>query len=430
MWRRSRSDRRRRVRGFSLAEALVSLIMIVIIMSVTMSLLFSMKSFAERQQVFMAPRQQARRAMEYLKFYVAGAGDANDRAPALSNPSAIISRYGEGTQASPGSPIAAAYNNLTTTQAASGFGTEGTDVISLAIPANPMKIQVIDFPGHATNTTGQLFLNFRAGCAVNDATNMNEFKKYTGAFGTPGSEKSGLLKIVNSTGDWEYLQIVNYNGSNCSATDDHVVTATYKLPTVSQYTRPDGFAGIAGGTGISLIAGTQWISFRHRNNAIEQKIDYVDAGGNFRPGWFDPSVDGDPANSRFTRILENIDDFQVSYVFPYGTVVGNANTVVANGSAATSLPTAQNGTPNQANTTPGCGAGNLDAGCVVALRISVVARTGPLRLEALDRMERALLRRPASEDRAQGPLDTEGTGFFQRYRMTSTMIIRNRLLGY
>lgn len=430
MWRRFPSRRRRRVRGFSLAEALVSLIMIVIIMSVTMSLLFSMKSFAERQQVFMAPRQQARRAMEYVKFFVAGAGDANDRAGGFSNPSAIISRYGVGTAGSPGTPIVSSYNNLTSTQAASGLGTEGTDIISLAIPSNPMKIQVVDFPGSTANTSNQLFLNFRAGCPVNDTLNLNEFKKFTGAYGGSGSEKSGLLKIVNSAGDWEYLQIVNYNSSNCAATDDHVVTITYKASNVSQYTRPDGFVGIAGGTGVSLIAGTQWISFRHRNNGLEQKIDYVDAGGNFRPGWFDPAVDGDPANSRFTRILDNIDDFQVSYVFPYGTVAGDANSLIANGTPANSLPAGQSGTPVQAGVTPGCTAGVLDAGCVVALRISIVARTGPLRLEALQQMERGLLRRPASEDRPQGPLDTEGTGFFQRYRMTSTMIIRNRLLGY
>ena len=93
MLRRSRSlaEARRRVRGFSLTEALVSLIMIVIIMGVTMSLLFSMKSFAERQRVFTEPRQTARRATEYLRFFVSGAGDANDRASAFSNPTAIIS---------------------------------------------------------------------------------------------------------------------------------------------------------------------------------------------------------------------------------------------------------------------------------------------------------------------------------------------------
>ena len=41
-----------------------------------------------------------------------------------------------------------------------------------------------------------------------------------------------------------------------------------------------------------------------------------------------------------------------------------------------------------------------------------------------------IYRRPALEDHALGPLDTVATGVFDRYRLTTTLILRNRMLGF
>ncbi len=53
-------------RGVSLSEAMVSLLILTMVMIVALTLLFSMKSFAERQQVRTAPRQVSRRATRRL----------------------------------------------------------------------------------------------------------------------------------------------------------------------------------------------------------------------------------------------------------------------------------------------------------------------------------------------------------------------------
>ncbi len=81
MWRSSRSNEPARRapprRGFTLLEAMVSLLLLVIVLVVAMTMLFQMRAFAERQQYFMLPRQTARRAADYLSYYFAGASDVN-----------------------------------------------------------------------------------------------------------------------------------------------------------------------------------------------------------------------------------------------------------------------------------------------------------------------------------------------------------------
>ena len=83
-------------RGISLSEAMVSLLILTMVMIVALTLLFSMKSFAERQQVKTAPRQTARRAVDYLSSFVAGATDLNDRADPPS-PNAIVTWISAGS---------------------------------------------------------------------------------------------------------------------------------------------------------------------------------------------------------------------------------------------------------------------------------------------------------------------------------------------
>ncbi|HEX5856338.1 MAG TPA: prepilin-type N-terminal cleavage/methylation domain-containing protein, partial [Thermoanaerobaculia bacterium] len=94
-------------RGFTLLEAMVSLLLLVIVLIVAMTMLFQMRAFAERQQYFMLPRQAARRATDYLSYYIAGASDLNYESSYL-HPNALIMYYNLG-----GSLTQASYNNLT-----------------------------------------------------------------------------------------------------------------------------------------------------------------------------------------------------------------------------------------------------------------------------------------------------------------------------
>ena len=63
----------KRSRGFTLIEALVSVLILSVVMIVALTLLVSMRSFAAKQQAFTAPRQSARSAIDYLSFFLAGA---------------------------------------------------------------------------------------------------------------------------------------------------------------------------------------------------------------------------------------------------------------------------------------------------------------------------------------------------------------------
>src|SRR5512139_3755201 len=105
-------------RGISLSEAMVSLLILTMVMIVALTLLFTMKSFAERQQAKTAPRQTSRRAVDYISSFAAGATDLNDRAVPPS-PNAIVTWYAT-AQGANLTRRQASYNNLTTAQAANG----------------------------------------------------------------------------------------------------------------------------------------------------------------------------------------------------------------------------------------------------------------------------------------------------------------------
>ena len=152
MWRRSSKPRLRetsvralrgRAGGFTLIEAVVSLLLLVIVLTVAMTMLFQMRAFAERQQFFMLPRQAARRAADYLSYYMAGASDLNDRTTPRQSPNALVMYYNVN-----GNPVQASYDNLTGTEpgnsitvpgVSTAFGDLGTDVVTLIAPTNPAK---------------------------------------------------------------------------------------------------------------------------------------------------------------------------------------------------------------------------------------------------------------------------------------------------
>ena len=176
----------RAARGFTLLEAMVSLLLLVIVLIVAMTMLFQMRAFAERQQYFMLPRQAARRAADYLSYYFAGASDVNyvdshapepERADHVLQPRAASSRRPRTTTSRApsrgtlphhaGDP--ASGRRITSTK----FGDIGTDIITMVAPFDPGRYQVFaPFPALGLATV-DLWFNFRVGCATSDAANLS-----------------------------------------------------------------------------------------------------------------------------------------------------------------------------------------------------------------------------------------------------------------
>lgn len=426
----------KRGRGFTLIEALVSILILSVVMIVALTLLVSMRSFAAKQQTFTAPRQSSRAAVDYLSFFLAGAADLNvDQ----GNPNALVMWTTFGTNVTaPATLRQATFNNLTAAQATAGFGDEGTDIISVSVTTNPIRIPILSWNGDLVDGNTAL-LNFSAGCgpAVNDdAANLALFKEVTGATIVGASEVSGLLTVQDFSGRWRYLRITRYVGSNCAAMTGtnptrQVVSIQFTRGDADQVNPPGGWRNDLV-LPLTLNAGVEYTSFRVRNRALEQKTTGFDAAGVFSPGFFNPDCDGNTVGAGcpaigFTPVVENVEDLQIAYVFRNGTIWNTAAQVLAT--------TAPNGTasnvPQQAMTVT-VNPADLDARNVRALRVSTIARSNPLDIGArgLSATSADTYRRVALEDRAQGPMDTVANGVFDRYRLTTTLVLRNRMLGF
>jgi len=432
MWRRSRRAERAR-RGFSLAEATVSLTLLIIVMVVSLTLLFSMRSFAERQQFTMEPRQTARRGVDYLLFFLAGATDANSFSQQA--PNAIVTYYNSDASNN-ASLTQATYNNLTGTEAGNApatlttalgtinstdFGDLGTDIVSVSLPiAEPVKYPIFAWPTNGTDK--DLYVGFRAGCAVNDAANLALFQQATLE---SGGKSPNNLMVIDSVGNWTYLKIKQYMSSNCAAANDQVIHVKVN-PGQSQgadgpIAPPNGPAALT--EPAFLLTGIGFFSFRVRTDPatgipnLEQKN-----------GLFDPATDDNPATTTFVPVIENVEDFQIAYLYASGAIW---NTPVQQMSAgmADCLPCLTN-VPFQAG--PSVAPSVLDASNVVGLRINVVARSRPMTLQV-----RSLTAtgtgsavgtssnrhfRPAAEDHAIAAAYDN----FEHYRATTTVMLRNR----
>jgi Tfp pilus assembly protein PilV len=431
MWRSSHSSAARR-RGFTLLEAMVSLLLLVIILIVAMTMLFQMRAFAERQQYFMLPRQAARRAADYLSFYLAGASDVNYVDDKHPSPNALIMYYnlnGVATQAS--------YNNLGCPDAtgvttcnewglngarvipanppaipvaiqSTNFGDIGTDIITIVAPFDPARYQAhAVFPAFGAGVN--LFFNFRGGCgpgpgpwtAAMDAANELAFETATGYDGTT---QSGLLMLVDRNGSWSYVRIpkngYQSNGvggqpiASCNDTapgsfqNIHVNADLVNLALLPA--APNPVAGLT--DPVYLVTGLQVISFRVMTDSVDgvpklqQKL-----------GLFDPANDnpyppvGSPLPS-FVNVMENIEDLQIAYLYARDEAAGAAgaptssslvwNTstqridAAAPGCAALPAPGCAGHVPFQAG--PNFVAGPLpplDISNVIGLRFSVTGRS-------------------------------------------------------
>lgn len=434
MCARSRS-RKAALRGVSLSEALISLLILTMVMIVALTLLFTMKSFAERQQVKTAPRQTARRAIDYVGALVAGATDLNDTAVPPS-PNAIVTFY---SRPGAGGPAVkqASYNNL---PAGSAFGEPGTDILTIAVPVSAEKIPFTQWSGTAHTED---WLDYRTGCTgtTGTAAMTQAFLGVTGARGTAGAEQSGLLTVIDAAGGWAYYQITNYQqgtwacGSVSGTGDANSIRVIADPLATDRINPPGGEPTLV--PPVVLCPGMRFFSFRVRRDGngvpnLEQKA-----------GLFDPDTDNPGA--AFTPIMPDVEDFQVAYLYSRSPD-GSGRTVFNTWDEATSkdvLIDADPGLPTGSGGVPYQGTGSLwDVANVAGLRISITARSAPLRFESRQLSVRRGGRtvtnaRPRSEDRAEALPDDADTGGaagavigdFDHHRITSTLLLRNRMLG-
>jgi hypothetical protein len=405
---------------------MVSLLIFSMVMIVALTLLFSMKSFAERQQVKTAPRQTSRRALDYLSTYIAGATDLNDNASPPS-PNAIVTWYAQGNS---NTPVQASYNNLTASQSA--LGEPGTDIITLALPIDPFKVPISRWVGwqHAAN----LYFNYQEGCNVSTATMEANFRQLVGADNT-NQAQSMILTLVDVDGRWAYYEITGFQLFDCNGTDPDGNPATVHVvsnPGQSQRLNPPG--GHPELNEPFLAGGMRIYSFRVRRDGngvpnLEQKL-----------GLFDPATDN--PGTAFTPIMPDVEDLQVAYLYS-ASPNGTARTIFNTFDPATSanvLVTGTGNVPPQASF--GGAATAWDITMVSGIRLSVTSRSAPIRFEAGKISVRRGTRtasnaRPRSEDRAEAlpdAVDPGGAtgariGDFDHHRMTATILLRNRMLG-
>jgi hypothetical protein len=240
-----------------------------------------------------------------------------------------------------------------------------------------------------------------------------------------------------------------------------VIKATLKdASAVSQYLAPRA-PGAASGWRVILkdssflIAGIDFVSFRHRTvpdptdaagnrqvGRLEQKSSGINpATGVYTPGFFDPVLDR--PGSSFTPIVDNVDDFQVAYVLTDGSIWNTATQTFDNGATKIPLQAQSPGAGGVNCRTTGAllTGGNLDAACVVGLRVSIVGRSLPMSLGSRKLTGAGMVtqsgdlrsRRLPVEDHtvpATTPLDSLDMGIYDRLRLTTTLMLRNRALGF
>jgi len=400
------SFREARDGGFTLIEVTITMGLLVIVLVLSGSLLFSMKSFAQKQQSFAEPRQTARRAIEYLSYYARGASDQVFTSKATPAPNAIVTHYdlnGTNTQA--------CFDNVDPT-ANGDIADPGTDVVTLAKPnAGSSNITILDMPSSASS---EYYFGYTMGCPDND-TNMSLFKQAVGF--DPATGNSSLLILFDSfTGRWQYYQITNFQQSVCASGYVKAVAN----PGGSDGTNPPGGQRVMDCTangGIphcKLTAGVQFITFRVRTANGTPRLEQFAAPYRL----FNPAVDR--PGTAFIPLLDNVEDLQVSYIFRDGSIWNSAET--------TNRYLDGTGTPDHVPSQVDLSAtlpGAHDAVNVRGLRVSVVARSARP-LPAYVGLGGTGHAPPTVPPENSTAAYTPG---YYHYRLTATVMLQNRVLG-
>lgn len=405
----------RKEKGFTLIEVTVSLMILIVVLVLSTTLLFTMQGFAKRQRQFAEPRQTARRAIDYVGSYLRGATDGNFE---RGNPNAIVVWYRINNV-----PTQATYNNVNDPNLAE----PGTDIITFGRSEGGGNIIISKWSGGGDfSNASSVNVHFRDGCpdmtvGGNAQLNMLKFMQvtgctgdpscYTGNFPCPGCT-SKILTVVDPEGNYAYFQITGYQGSDCAPAQQWQEISLTANPGGNSINPP-------GDRNVSCAQ--QLTSLTAPSCKIGKNVNYMafrvkrDATGipqlQQKEGFFNPNTDNGGANDTFIPLLDNIEDLQIAYIYNDGQIRNDGIfNLIDEGYPG--------GVPSQANSQAVVPARDITN--VVGIRVSITARANT----EVSLVEKAKFRMPQSEDRAQGPEDR-----FFHYRLTSTVMLRNRNLG-
>ena len=390
----------RNSRGFTLIEVTVAMTVLVIVLLLSGTLLFSLKSFAQRQQAFADPRQSARRAIEYLSYSIRGATDQDMVVSTNLSPNALVMYYSQGT-----STKQASFDNVTDATIAN----LGTDIITVGLPSpGSQSVTIYDWVGDATGATFKA--NYQCGCS-SDSANLASLQSLLGY--NSGTTRSNLFTIYDPAGAWQYYDVkaggyVSSTCANAGSNPAKVVSLQCATGGASGDNPPGGYKALScsNASPCFMSAGVRFVTYRVRTSngvpRLEQSSDATRI--------FDAAVDNPGAS--FTPLLDNIVDLQIAYVFDDGTVWNTSQARLDSTNYPGYVP-AQDATPSKAR----------DVTNVTGLRLTVVARSSSPFGVAIGRAGKVAPVTPPENS------TVVYSNTFYHYRLTSLVMLRNRTLG-
>ena len=410
----SRPDRRSR--GFTLVEVTIAMFILVIVLVLSGTLLVSMRSFAQKQQAFAEPRQTARRAIDYLAYYVRGASDMNFVQQANPAPNALMVWYMNSTGNNTGTKVQTCWDNVTN----ANYALPGTDILTVAEPTvGSGPISIVNWPSIAAANFD--VSNYSQGCP-DDTQNLMDFQRVMGCdpscIGT-GKCSSAPFMIVDSTGQWQFYTITNFMTSQCGNITNSPpnVFPQIVISPANGMNPPGGFHSVTCNDNTNpchIMAGVQFVTFRVAPDYTTgiPRLEELNVAGLYNPT---STAQFTGQNDPFTPLLDNVEDLQVAYIYRDGTIWNTSQQVL---SSAPPANTYLNNVPTQGT------ANTYDAQNVVGLRISVVARSAsPIP---------TFLGGPGSKVPAVTPPENSAATYapgYYHYRLTATVMIQNRILG-
>jgi hypothetical protein len=377
-WRPSRNL------GFTLTEVMISLLVLIIIMVLSMSLLFSLRGFGLRQRLFAEPRQSGRQGVEYIAENIRQAAIISRSIPGGQG---VIVPYVNGVQAS--------WNNCATPAIAD----RNTDVICVNRPQGSSTYQVVAWPGSIGNQTIQI--SYTKGCPDN-ASNRSKFLDEVQA--TTGKH---TVMLVDQSGS-VLLDDINWNGSNPTS----VCAGSSPNYTGSLLTIPGNIYKLYAAAPTMVepvyVTPSPFVTLRVKNGQLQQKFGCMDAAN--------PDVG-------FTPLMENVVDLQFTYYMQSGAIFNNT---------AANRFTGANQIPNDVNL-----ADALSCSNVLGVGIYLVTRSAQMAPLTMARPHPF----PLSADRTAAPTVDAG-GYFNDpamnlrrdrlfyYQANTNAFIRNRILGF
>ena len=393
-----------RERGFTLIEMVVSMAVLVVVLILSLMLLFSMRSFADRQQLIAQPRQVARRGLDYVTYLLRAAGDFNQSRHTII-PYMMLNNV----------MTPATVDNCQNANQAD----VGTDLISFIVPRMDVMIPVSLWVGqqHAANA----HFYYVKGCPDDAAMMANFEQEVQWHQCEDGQWRSAVLQIWDVTGQWVWYQITDI--SQPSGCDPALYPDQIKCVAnsgLSEGVNPPGGSpqlNCAWPNAPCSMQSLNFMALRVRNRTLEQKT-----------GAFYPTTDN-PGSAFFT-LLDNVEDMQIAYIYDDGRVYNTASLA---------LPT-QNNIPTTCSQfqtdTSICqtwlgGQEQFNPQHLLGLRISITARAPrPMPDTVVGQYWPTQIENHNPGARPTSPSNEQRIDMrTYRYRLTSTVMLRNRVKG-